>query len=72
MMDESNVRFTERSVVQTILAVLDEGDYDNQPWAFYEHDHGGLKGHEWSKESAMIERINFAQRVIDRMETSKG
>lgn len=50
-----------------ILETLEEGDVDKQPWAFYEHDHGGLKGFRWTGELAMTERINFAHAVIKRI-----
>lgn len=47
-----------------ILEVLEHGDQDEQPWAFYAHDHGGLKGYDWTDENAMTERINFAHAVV--------
>lgn len=50
-----------------ILETLEAGDQDGQPWAFYEHDHGGLRGFDWSKENAMTERINFAHAVRKRL-----
>jgi hypothetical protein len=57
-------------IVVAIATVLERGDQDDQPWAFHEHDHGGLKGFPWTKENADVERSNFIEAVIaelDRM-----
>lgn len=55
-------------LIIAISSVLEHGDQDNQPWAFYEHDHGGLKGFPWTREQANVERSNFIEAVIAKLE----
>lgn len=50
-----------------ILETLEQGDQDQQPWAFYEHDHGGLRGYQWTREQAMSERINFINTITKKL-----
>ena len=61
----------EQQIYLTILEVLESGDQDEQPWAFYEHDHGGLKGFSWTREQAMSERDNFAQAVVRKVQETE-
>lgn len=49
-----------------IAQVLEEGDEDQQPWAFYEHDHGGTRFPSWSAENAVRERQRFIDTVTKR------
>lgn len=49
-----------------ISQVLEEGDQDQQPWAFYEHDHGGARFPNWTTENAMWERQRFIDTVCKR------
>lgn len=50
-----------------ILEVLEKGDQDHQPWAFYAHGYDGLKGFDWSKEQAVVERFHFTEAVIKKI-----
>jgi hypothetical protein len=54
-------------LIIAISEVLEHGDQDNQPWAFYEHDHGGLKGFAWTRQEAETERSNFIEAIINRL-----
>ena len=58
---------TEEKYRMAILETLEEGDQDQQPWAFYEHDHGGLRGYQWTKEQAQSERVNFVNAIAKRI-----
>jgi hypothetical protein len=49
-----------------IAQVLEEGDEDQQPWAFYEHDHGGARFPDWTAENAGRERRRFIDTVTKR------
>jgi hypothetical protein len=64
--------FSREQVIVAIAATLEHGDQDNQPWAFYAHDHGGLKGYEWTQQQADIERANFIEAVIAYLEKLDG
>lgn len=59
---------TESQIKDAIINVLARGDQDGQPWAFYEHDHGGVKGSEWTAGLAMRERVLFAEAVVRELE----
>lgn len=61
----------ERQIYLTILELLELGDQDQQPWAFYEHDHGGLKGFNWTREQAMSERNDFAHAVVRKIQETE-
>lgn len=50
-----------------IFDVLDRGDQDEPPWAFYEHDHGGVRGLAWTEDDANVERRVFVDNVIARI-----
>jgi hypothetical protein len=60
--------FYREEIIVAIATVLERGDQDELPWAFYEHDHGGLKGYTWTKENADVERSNFTEAVIAELE----
>jgi hypothetical protein len=64
--------FDREQVIVAIAATLEHGDQDDLPWAFYAHDHGGLKGYDWTQQQADIERSNFIEAVIAHMEKLRG
>lgn len=64
--------FYREDIIVGVMKVLERGDQDNQPWAFYAHDHGGLKGHEWTEENAQVERSNFIEELIAEMERTSA
>ena len=64
--------FYREEIIAAISIVLERGDQDDLPWAFYAHDHGGIKGGDWTKENAEIERSNFIEAVITEMDRLNG
>jgi len=64
--------YDREDIIIAISEILERGDQDQLPWAFYEHDHGGLKGYAWTKENADVERSNFIEAVLDHLEQGKA
>ena len=60
--------FYREEIIVAISKVLEHGDQDKLPWAFYEHDHGGFKGPSWTEENAASERSNFIEAVIAELD----
>jgi hypothetical protein len=61
-------RYTSLSTVRAALFdVIDSGDQDQQPWALYEHDHGGTRFPSWTEDQASHERELFADTVVQRV-----
>jgi hypothetical protein len=53
---------TRDHLIVAISTVLEHGDEDNQPWALYEDDYL------WTPQLADIERSNFIEAVIAKVE----
>jgi len=51
----------EKTITEVILDVLEHGDEDDQPWAFYENPDPRSY---WNKENAEWERKRFIDTVI--------
>lgn len=67
-MDDQGQMFAGVATIRAALFdILDRGDRDDQPWAFYEHDHGGVKGLAWTEDDANVERRVFVDNVLARI-----